>query len=251
MAKKKKNESDYDGLNLSVKELDVIKTNTIVDSIKVDLKPKTDNQKLYWKYLRDTNKEIVICGGAPGCGKSYLSVAYALKALKDGIYDNVKILIPTVEASSALKIGLLPGTIDEKTQPWCESVMYIVNKILKNSGVGESGKIAKSLIDSGKISFEIMSYIRGRNFDNTLLLLEESENLSPGEMLLAITRCGENSKIVISGDSRQCDRKYNTNTSGLEHAIAVLDGMEEVGIVKFKEEDVVRNDIITKILKVW
>ena len=71
MAKKKKNESDYDGLNLSVKELDVIKTNTIVDSIKVDLKPKTDNQKLYWKYLRDTNKEIVICGGAPGCGKSY------------------------------------------------------------------------------------------------------------------------------------------------------------------------------------
>ena len=247
MAKKKKNESDYDGLNLSVKELDVIKTNTIVDSIKVDLKPKTDNQKLYWKYLRDTN----ICGGAPGCGKSYLSIAYALKALKEGVYDNVKILIPTVEASSALKIGLLPGTIDEKTQPWCESVTYIVNKILKNSGVNEPGRIAKSLIDSGKISFEIMSYIRGRNFDNTLLLLEESENLSPGEMLLAITRCGENSKIVISGDSRQCDRKYNSNTSGLEHAIEKLEGMEEVGIVNFKEEDVVRNDIITKILKVW
>ena len=251
MAKKKKCETDYEKLNLSTKELDVIKSNSLTDSIKVDLKPKTENQKLYWKYLRDTNKEIVICGGAPGCGKSYLSVAYALKALKECVYENVKILIPTVEASSALKIGLLPGDVYQKTQPWCESVMYIVNKILKNSGVSDAGKIAKSLIDTGKISFEIMSYIRGRNFDNTLLLLEESENLSPGEMLLAITRCGENSKIVISGDSRQCDRKYNTNTSGLEHAISVLDGMEEVGIVKFKEEDVVRNDIITKILKVW
>ena len=70
-----------------------------------------------------------------------------------------------------------------------------------------------------------MSYIIGRNFDNTLLLLEESENLSPDEMLLAITRCGENSKIVISGDSRQSDRKYNSNTSGLEHAMSVLEGV--------------------------
>lgn len=248
MAKKKQT---IEELNLSPKELETVRLTSLTDSIKVNLKPKTENQKLYWKYLRDINKEIVICGGAPGCGKSYLSVAYALKALKDGDYENVKILIPTVEASSALKIGLLPGGVYEKTQPWCESISYIVKKVLNNSGVENADKIAKSLIASGMISFEIMSYIRGRNFDNTLLLLEESENLSPGEMLLAITRCGENSKIVISGDSRQCDRKYNTNTSGLEHAISVLDGMDEVGIVKFKDEDVVRNDIITKILKVW
>ncbi len=248
MAKKKR---IYEDLNISVEDLKNVEQANLCNSIKVDLKPKTENQKLYWKYLRDTNKEIVICGGAPGCGKSYLSIAYALKALKDGDYDNVKILIPTVEASSALKIGLLPGNIDEKKQPWCESVSYIMRKVLHNSGVADASRIAKSLIDSGKVSFEIMSYIRGRNFDNTLLLLEESENLSPEEMLLAITRCGENSKIVISGDSRQCDRKYNTNTSGLEHAISVLKDMDEVGIVSFKDDDVVRNGIITKILKVW
>lgn len=251
MTKKKKPETAYEELKLSTKELELVRTSTATDGIKVNVKPKTENQKLYWKYLRDTAKEIVICGGAPGCGKSYMSIAYALKAIKDGDYECVKILIPTVEASSALKIGLLPGTIDEKTQPWCETTNYLVKKILTQSGVDEAGKIAKWLIDSGKISFEIMSYIRGRNFDNTLLLLEESENLSPDEMLLAITRCGENSKIVISGDSRQSDRKYNSNTSGLEHAMTTLEGMEEVGIVRFKDEDVVRNDIITKILKVW
>jgi phosphate starvation-inducible PhoH-like protein len=251
MAKKKKPEKAYEELKLTAEELELVKSTTVNEGIKVNIKPKTENQKLYWKYLRDKNKKIVICGGAPGCGKSYLSIGYALKALKEGDYDQVKILIPTVEASSALKIGLLPGTVDEKTQPWRETTHYLIKKILKQSDVKEPEKISKWLIDSDKVNFEIMSYIRGRNFDNTLLLLEESENLSPEEMLLAITRCGENSKIVISGDSRQSDRQYHSNTSGLEHAMTVLEGMNEVGIVRFKDEDVVRNDIITKILKVW
>ena len=249
--KKKKSEPDNEQMKLTASELELVKTNTACDSIKVNIKPKNDNQKLYWKYLRDSKKKIVICGGAPGCGKSYMSVAYALKALKENAYEYVKILIPTVEASSALKIGLLPGTVLDKIQPFRESTMYLIEKILTQSGVTSPNKVAKQLIDSGKITFEIMSYIRGRNFDNTLLLLEESENLSHEEMLLAITRCGENSKIVISGDSRQSDRIYKNNTSGLEHAMNVLDGMDEVGIVKFHDDDVVRNNLITKILQVW
>ena len=153
MARKKKPEKAYEDLKLTEQELELVKASTATDNICVNVKPKTENQKLYWKYLRDTNKEIVICGGAPGCGKSYLSIAYALKALKDGDYEHVKILIPTVEASSALRIGLLPGTIDEKTQPWCETTHYLVKKILKQSDVRESEKIAKWLIDSGKINW--------------------------------------------------------------------------------------------------
>ena len=223
----------------------------MLDAIKVNVKPKTENQKIYWKHLRDTNKEIVICGGDPGCGKSYMSIAYALKALKDGEYENVKILVPTIEASNALKIGLLPGTIQEKIAPWKESTSYLMSKILRQSEVYEPDALVKWLMSSKKITFEIMSYIRGRNFDNSLLLLEEAENLSPEEMLLAITRCGDGSKIVISGDSRQCDREFTQGKSGLEHAMKVLDGMDEVGIVRFGSDDVVRNDIITKILKIW
>ena len=184
-------------------------------------------------------------------GGEFTSMAYALKAIKEGEFDSVKILIPTIEASSALKIGFLPGTYEEKVMPWKETTTYLIEKILRQSGVDEPDRTTKQLIASKKVTFEIMSYIRGRNFDNTLLLLEESENLSPEEMLLAITRCGEGSKIVISGDSRQSDRKYSTNVSGLEHAVKVLEGMDEVGIVKFQEGDVLRSDIITKILKMW
>ena len=251
MARRKRADEVYEELNLTVKELETAKANSMCNQIKVNVKPKNDNQKLYWKHLRDTCKEIVICSGAPGCGKSYLSVAYALKALKDNEYEQVKILIPTVEASSALKIGYLPGSKEDKMEPFKESAKYIIEKILRQGEVESPQKVAKYLIDSGKISFEIMSYLRGRNFDNTLLLLEESENLSQEEMLLAITRCGEGSKIVISGDSRQSDRKYGGGTSGLEHAISVLRRLDEVGIVEFHDDDVVRNDIITKILEVW
>jgi len=251
MGRKKKAEEQYEELNLTVKDLETAKSNSIFSQINVNVKPKNDNQKLYWKYLRDTTKEIVICGGAPGCGKSYLSFAYALKAIKDDEYEQVKILIPTVEASSALKIGFLPGSKEDKVEPFKESAKYLIEKILKQGEVESPQKLAKYLIDSGKISFEIMSYLRGRNFDNTLLLLEESENLSQEEMLLAITRCGEGSKIVISGDSRQSDRKYGDATSGLEHAMNVLQRLDEVGIVRFHDDDVVRNDIITKILNVW
>lgn len=248
MAKKKR---IYEDLNISVEDLKNVEQSSLCNSIKVDLKPKTENQKLYWKYLRDTNKEIVICSGAPGCGKSYLSIAYALKALKDGVYENVKILIPTVEASSALKLGYLKGDLESKILPYTIAAKSTCEKILKSSGVCDYGSIIKYLFDCGKIDFEVMSFIRGRTFDNTLLILEEAENLSSKEMILAITRCGENSKIVISGDSKQSDREYREKRSGLEHAIDKLGTFDEVSVIHFSDDDIVRNQLITKILKVW
>ena len=96
-----------------------------------------------------------------------------------------------------------------------------------------------------------MSFIRGRTFDNTLLLLEEAENLSSNEMILALTRCGTNSKIVISGDSKQSDRNYKGHCTGLEHAIEKLGDFDEVATIEFTDDDVVRNGLITKILKAW
>lgn len=251
MTKKKKSNMTYDDLKLNAKELELVKASTASDGIKVNVKPKTENQKLYWKYLRDNSKKIVICGGAPGCGKSYLSIAYALKALKDGEYENVKILIPTVEASSALKLGYLRGSLEEKLMPYTIATTSTCEKILKTSGVENADKIVKFLLDTKKISFEVMSFIRGRTFDNTLLILEEAENLSSAEMILALTRIGENSKIIICGDSRQSDRTYKENMTGLDHAIDKIGQFEETAIVKFTDEDVVRNGIITKILKVW
>ena len=222
----------------------------LLNSIKVNIKAKNEKQKLYKKYLKDTNKQIVIGSGSPGTGKSFLSLAYALKALKEKEFDTVRILIPTCEASSKLALGFLPGDLESKIQPYKECSLYNIAKVLEKSDCLDSKKIASNLIETGKIDFELISYIRGKTFDNTLLLVEEAENLSPEELLLVITRIGENSKLVISGDPMQTDRKY-TNKCGLSHAINKLLEMDEVAVVKFTDDDVVRNTLITKILKAW
>ena len=251
MGKKKKPDYDYESLNLSKEELEIFNSNTLINSIKVNIKSKTENQKLYWKHLKDSKKEIVIASGSPGTGKSFLSMAYALKALKEGEYEEIKVLIPTVEASSDLSIGYLKGTLEAKLLPYTITTKSTIEKILKMSDVENHDKIIKYLFDSKKINFEIMSFIRGRTFDNTLMLLEEAENLSSQEMVLALTRCGKNSKIVISGDSRQSDRNYRGHCTGLEHALDKLKAFDEVATIEFTDEDVVRNGLITKILKVW
>lgn len=249
--KKKKILPELEPLILNPNDLKQVKTATACDNIKVNIKPKTNNQKLYWKYLRDSNKQIVIASGSAGTGKSFLSMSYALKALKDGEFDEVKILVPTVEASSALKLGYLKGDLESKLLPYTLTTKTTCEKILKISECDNARKVVKQLLDTGKINFEVMSFIRGRTFDNTLLLLEEAENLSSQEMVLALTRCGEGSKIVISGDSRQSDRTYKEKQTGLEHAIEKLGEFEEVATVYFTDEDVVRNKLITKILQVW
>ena len=141
----------------------------LLDSIKVNIKAKNEKQKLYKKYLKDINKQIVIGSGSPGTGKSFLSLAYALKALKEKEFDTVRILIPTCEASSKLAIGFLPGDLESKIQPYKECSLYNIAKVLEKSDCLDSKKIASSLIESGKIDFELISYIRGKTFDNTLL----------------------------------------------------------------------------------
>ena len=250
MAKKKTSTVDITKIDVRLTEIQENKAN-VLESIKVNIKANNEKQKLYKKYLKDNSKQIVFGSGSPGTGKSFLSLAYALKALKDREFDTVRILIPTCEASSKLALGFLPGDLESKIQPYKECSLYNIAKVLEKSGCMDSKKIASSLVESGKIDFELISYIRGKTFDNTLILVEEAENLSPEELLLVMTRIGENSKLVISGDPRQADRAYLSNRSGLEHAIERLKTMEEVALVEFTDEDIVRNTLITKILKNW
>lgn len=221
---------------------------------KLDIKCKNDKQKKFIRNLQDLNIKLNICDAPAGVGKSLLAITAGLYHLKNGNVDKVIIIVPTVEASEATKIGLLPGTVEDKTYPFQLATRSTLEKILKLSGNIGYKEIAQQLINSGLIEFELLSYARGRTFDDAFIIIDEAENLSKRETLLLIGRMGEgNTKIVLLGDKEQCDRRgiRDFNDSGLVHAKEKLFDVEGVAVDEFTNEDIVRNTFITKVFEKW
>lgn len=222
---------------------------------KIDIKCKNKKQKDFLKLLKNENKQICLGIGAAGSGKSYISLAYALEALKDPStpYKRIICFVPTCEAG-AMSIGFLKGTLEEKIEPYLEADTYTMMKILDKSGNYSTRQIIDNLIKSKIINYELVNFARGKTIDDAIILLNEAENYSKEEMLLLLTRIGENSKIVISGDLQQLDRKdikRKEKECGLKYVMEKLNSLEEYGIIEFTNEDIVRNPLITKILDIW
>lgn len=220
---------------------------------KLDIKCKNEKQKEFLKNLKDKKHQICFASGAAGAGKSYISLAFALHELKDGgsPYDKIIIIIPTCPAGN-MDIGLLKGTYEDKIRPYLEADTYTMEKIMKHSGNGAPTDVVRGLINSNYIDYQLVNFARGKTFDNCVVLINEAENYSREEMLLLLTRMGENSKFIISGDPMQKDRKdLKKNGDGLTYAIDHLKDLEETGVTIFTNEDIVRNPLITKILENW
>lgn len=223
-------------------------------NFKLNVKCKNSKQKTYLKNLQDLNIKLNICDAPAGVGKSLLALTAGLYHLKNGNVEKIIVIVPTVEASEATKIGLLPGTIEEKTYPFQIATRSTLEKILKLSGNIGYKEEAQQLINSGLIEFELLSYARGRTFDNAFIIIDEAENLSKRETLLLIGRMGDgNTKIALLGDKEQCDRKgiRDFNDSGLIHAKEKLLDVEGVSVDEFTNQDIVRNTFITKIFEKW
>jgi len=201
----------------------------------------TKSQEEYYEILK--NNQITICSGPAGTGKSHISLKTAIDLLLDpeNHYEKLIIIRPAVESSDT-KLGSLPGDVREKMDPYVYASYYLLQKII--------GKDATTkLEDSGVIEIMSLSFIRGLSVDNAILVLEESQNTSPNEMKTVLTRIGFNSKFFISGDIEQSDKFKQKEKSGLYDAIVRLSDMNDIGIFKFKPEDIVRNPIITEIIK--
>jgi phosphate starvation-inducible PhoH-like protein len=220
----------------------------------VKLKCMNKAQKDFLKLLKDETKVIVTALGSAGTGKSYISLAYALSELKSRRFHKVIQLVPTTPAGSKyLDLGLLPGDLNAKMMPFIQQDIETMTKILDKSENCQSSKIIDGLIRNGVIEHRALSYIRGASWDNTLICLNEIENFNVSEILLMLTRLGDNSKIIMTGDVIQCDRPDIKNKSyrdsGIEYVVERLQGMEEFGLVRFTKDDIVRNPLITKILE--
>lgn len=207
-----------------------------VTSISVDVKYKTENQKKFAKLIKE--KEITIAAGYAGTGKTFLSCVEALKLLKTGKYHKI-VLIKSVTELKGESIGFLKGTLHEKMFPYMFSFKNNLYKII--------GKEHTDFLEQqGFIEILPLAFIRGMNIDNSIVIVDEAQNISVDNMKTIMTRIGYNSKMIIIGDSKQIDLGQK-KLSSLEKVLEKFQDKEPFGIIRFEKEDQVRNPLINLI----
>ncbi len=204
-----------------------------------ELQYKNAAQKRFYETI--SKKDITFCIGPAGCGKTYLSVHRALRELGDmkSHIDGIVIVKPLVEASGE-KIGYLPGDIEEKTAPFMMSFYYNMEQIIGKQRL-------QILKDSNTIQVIPLAFMRGITLANKFVILDEAQNATQEQIKMFVTRIGEHSKYIITGDLEQSD--ISKHKSGLEDAIKRFAGVHGVGLASFKEKDVVRHSLVKRLLK--
>lgn len=203
------------------------------------IRPKTLGQK---KYVDAIKKSSIVFGVGPaGTGKTYLAVALAVYALKNKEIDKIILTRPAVEAGE--KLGFLPGDLNEKVDPYLRPLFDALQEMMGQEAYQRH-------IERGSIEIAPLAYMRGRTLSNSFIILDEAQNTTREQMKMFLTRMGENSRIVVTGDITQIDLPHNV-TSGMADAIDVLKDVEGIEIVRLTAKDVVRHELVTKIIQAY
>ncbi len=203
------------------------------------IKCKTVGQK---KYVDSIKRETVTFGiGPAGTGKTYLAVCLAVQALKQKQADKIILTRPAVEAGE--KLGFLPGDLQTKVDPYLRPLYDALQEML---GLETYTKF----MERGSIEIAPLAYMRGRTLSNAFVILDEAQNATREQMKMFLTRLGDGSKMVITGDKTQIDLP-NGKSSGLEDAARILRGVEGVGILYLTDKDVVRNPLVMRIVRAY
>lgn len=200
------------------------------------IRVKTIGQRHYVKTIR--KRDIVFGIGPAGTGKTYLAVVLAVAALKEGSVKRIVLTRPAVEAGENL--GFLPGDLQEKVDPYLRPLYDALHDVL---GPDQTAKA----LERGMIEIAPLAYMRGRTLDDAFIILDEAQNTTPEQMKMFLTRLGFGSKMVITGDVTQIDLPRGKN-SGLIEAQRILKDIEEIGMIFFSEQDVVRHSLVQKII---
>ena len=200
------------------------------------LSPKTENQA---DYIRDmVESHITICSGPAGSGKTAVCVGLACEYLLDQKVNKIVVTRPVVESGSGL--GYLPGGFDEKIQPYLVPIIEEMNAYLGRDGF-------KALKESGCIEICPLEFMRGRNFHESFMILDEAQNATFDQIKMFITRIGRRSKAVINGDVRQTDLPLRMQ-GGMEFCMDRLEDLHGVAVCELDDSDIIRHDIISKVL---
>jgi phosphate starvation-inducible PhoH-like protein len=245
--------------SITMKTQKISKLNNII--IDPKYKPKTQNQELYYKYLKNNDIKLLFCVGPAGTGKTLFACDRAINELKNNKISKIILTRPVVPVEE--DIGFLPGSLNKKMDPWVRPIMDIFEEYY-------STKEIETMMQKNIIEISPLAYMRGRTFKNAFIIADEMQNSSPNQMLMLTTRLGINSKMVITGDLKQSDKGFHSGLSDfinkyktfynyknsimtINNTINLNGTYQYNGIVmiEMRLQDIERSDIVKQILEIY
>ncbi len=202
---------------------------------------RTPRQAHYVEALRDENVDLIFGVGPAGTGKTYLAVAAAVEALKSERVDRIIVTRPAVEAGE--KLGYLPGDLAEKVDPYLQPIWDAFRSQMNENDL-------KARRERRTIEVAPLAFMRGRTLSNAFVIVDEAQNATILQMKMVLTRLGEGSRMVVTGDPSQIDL-VRPDQSGLSHAISILENISGVDVIRFAAQDVVRHRLVAKIVEAY
>lgn len=207
----------------------------------VKIEPRNRNQRQYLRILNDPTKNIVFALGPAGTGKTLIACQVGIKLFKEGLVDKIVVTRPAVSVDE--EHGFLPGTLQEKMAPWTRPIFDVLGEYYYSREIDE-------MIREGVIEISPLAFMRGRTFKNSYIIADEMQNATPNQMKMLLTRLGEGSKMVVTGDLAQADR---LSDNGLIDFCRLLDdkNYDHIDIVRFEMGDIERHDAVKEVLSIY
>lgn len=208
---------------------------------RVVMSARSPNQKTYLQKLQNEETSIVFAIGPAGTGKTMLAVMHGIKLYQEGVVDKIVVTRPAVSVDEDL--GFLPGDLNEKMAPWTRPIFDVMGEYYKQSDIAE-------MLKEGVIEISPLAYMRGRTFKNAYIVADEMQNATVNQMKMLLTRLGEGSKMVVTGDLAQADR---LNDNGLINFCNLLKDrqMKHIDIVQFDHKDIERHEAVKEVLSIY
>jgi len=208
---------------------------------RVFIQARNPNQKLYLQKLQDEEKSIVFAIGPAGTGKTMIAVQHGIKLFQEGIVDKIIVTRPAVSVDEDL--GFLPGDLNEKMAPWTRPIFDVFGEYYQKKDITK-------MLEEGTIEISPLAYMRGRTFKNAYIVADEMQNATQNQMKMLLTRLGEGSKMVVTGDLAQADRLKD---NGLIDFCSLLGGnaYKHIDIVQFDAKDIERHEAVKEVLEIY
>ena len=220
----------------------VVEFNSFQKKQTVQLLPRNRHQENYILKLLDEQKSILFAIGPAGTGKTMLAVQAAVKKFKEGQIDKIIVTRPAVSVDEDL--GFLPGTLEQKMAPWTRPIFDVLREYF-------DARQIEGMIEEGIIEIAPLAYMRGRTFKDAYIIADEMQNATPNQMKMLLTRLGENSEMVVTGDLAQADRLKDNGLLDFINHLESRGNNKHLDVVRFEQGDIERHDAVKEVLKVY